>query len=375
MRYVFVCGGTAGHINPAIAVADVLRKKDPYSNILFIGSTRNMEEKMVPKAGYPILLVDSTFLARGLSLQALLDNIRCSALLVKSTAQSVRILQHFHPDVVVGTGGYVCYPVLKAAKILRLPTAVHESNAIPGLTTELLAPEVDLVMVGIRDSMKQYRHPRRIEFTGTPVRGDFGKYTSREAKEKLGLPANKPLVVSAWGSLGAEFMNELLPEFVSIAAKKDSFLFIHSTGWDYYDSTLEALRRTVPDYEKHGFFIRNYIYDMPTVMAAADLVVGRAGESTIAELCYMGKPTLFVPSPNVTHNHQEKNARSIESSGAARVLLQSDATAEKLYEIVEELTEDREKRKSMAEAMAKLSVRNAADKIADLVCSLAKAEK
>jgi UDP-N-acetylglucosamine--N-acetylmuramyl-(pentapeptide) pyrophosphoryl-undecaprenol N-acetylglucosamine transferase len=375
MRYVFVCGGTAGHINPAVAVADVLKEKDPYSNILFIGSKRHMEEELVPKAGYPILLVDSTFFTRGFTSEDFRHNIHFAALLAKSTAQSCRILRHYHPDVVVGTGGYVCYPVLKAAKILHLPTAVHESNAIPGLTTALLAPEMDLVMVGIRDSLKHYKHSRRIEYTGTPVRGDFESYTKPEAKKLLGLQADKPLVVSTWGSLGADFINKILPDFISLAVKKDAFYLIHSTGKDYYTSTVDALRKKVPDYREHGIDIRDYIYDMGVVMAAADLVVGRSGASTIAELCYMGKPTIFIPSPNVTHNHQEKNARVLERIGGAQVLLQSETTPEILYKVVDELAEDAEKRKYMGEAMRGQSVRNAAHRIADLIMSLAKNKK
>jgi UDP-N-acetylglucosamine--N-acetylmuramyl-(pentapeptide) pyrophosphoryl-undecaprenol N-acetylglucosamine transferase len=372
MNFLFTCGGTAGHINPALAVAGRLRELMPDCGILFVGAEDRMETNLVPRAGYDIKTVNITNISRGKSFDALRHNIDTVKNVVTATKEAKKIIAAFKPDAAVGTGGYVCYPVLKAAHEMGVPTAVHESNAVPGLTTKMLSGSVDRVMVGFEESREFYKHPERVTVTGTPVRGDFAKYSKSAARAELGLQADRPLVASVWGSLGAGRMNELMTEFIALAGKDPGFGLIHSAGNAGYETMVEKLRETAPEYEKNGMDVREYIYDMPRVMAAADLVMCRAGASTLAELTYMGKPVILVPSPNVTNNHQEKNARVIENAGGAQVLLEGEFDAQLLLETVKTLLLDGEHLAHMSEAMKSLAVPDAAERIAGLVLELCK---
>ena len=370
MRFVFTCGGTAGHINPAIAVAGRLRELLPDSEFLFLGAEGKMEMQLVPMAGYDIKPLKITNISRGKSLKALLHNIQTLKNVAEATRETKKILKDFKPDVVIGTGGYVCYPVLMAAAKMHIPTAVHESNAVPGLTTKMLAGHVDKIMVGFEESRQYYKNPERVEVTGTPVRGEFSCYTRDSAKAQLGLPADKPLVVSVWGSLGAGHMNKIVTEMIPKLRGQDDFRLIHSAGSMYYKEVCEKLSETAPDHGEYGVDVKEYIYDMPRVMAAADLIMCRAGASTLAELTYMGKPVIIVPSPNVTNNHQEKNARVLERAGGAKVLLEGEFDADSLLSELKTLLADEEKLSSMSRAMRSLAVPDATEKICGIILDL-----
>ena len=370
MRFVLTCGGTAGHINPALAIAGRLRELMPDCEILFIGAEGKMEMELVPREGYKIEALKITNISRGHSLEALRHNLDTLRNVAVSTHEAKRILREFKSDVVIGTGGYVCYPVLTAAHELGIPTAVHESNAVPGLTTKLLAERVDRVMVGFADSREAYHHPEKVEVTGTPVRGEFASYSKALAKKELGLDPNEPLVVSVWGSLGAAHMNKVMGELITLLDARREFRLIHSAGSMYFDGFMEKLEAAMPDFAKFGADVRKYIYDMPRVMAAADLILCRAGASTLSELAYMGKPVIIVPSPNVTNNHQEKNARVLEKAGGAKVFLEGEFDAQSLLDTVRELLGDEGKLSEMSEAMRSLAVPGATDRICDIILSL-----
>lgn len=370
MRFVLTCGGTAGHINPALAIAGRLRELMPDCGILFIGAEGKMEMELVPREGYKIEALKITNISRGHSLEALRHNLDTLRNVAVSTHEAKRILREFKPDVVIGTGGYVCYPVLTAAHELGIPTAVHESNAVPGLTTKLLAERVDRVMVGFADSREAYHHPEKVEVTGTPVRGEFASYSKALAKRELGLDPDEPLVVSVWGSLGAAHMNKVMGELITLLDARREFRLIHSAGAMYFDGFMEKLEAAMPDFAKFGADVRKYIYDMPRVMAAADLILCRAGASTLSELAYMGKPVIIVPSPNVTNNHQEKNARVLEKAGGAKVFLEGEFDAQSLLDTVRELLGDEGKLNEMSEAMRSLAVPGATDRICDIILSL-----
>ena len=370
MRFVLTCGGTAGHINPALAIAGRLRELMPDCEILFIGAESKMEMELVPREGYKIEALKITNISRGHSLEALRHNLDTLRNVAVSTHEAKRILREFKPDVVIGTGGYVCYPVLTAAHELGIPTAVHESNAVPGLTTKLLAERVDRVMVGFADSREAYHHPEKVEVTGTPVRGEFASYSKALAKRELGLDPDEPLVVSVWGSLGAAHMNKIMGELITLLDARREFRLIHSAGAMYFDGFMEKLEAAMPDFAKFGADVRKYIYDMPRVMAAADLILCRAGASTLSELAYMGKPVIIVPSPNVTNNHQEKNARVLEKAGGAKVFLEGEFDAQSLLDTVRELLGDEGKLNEMSEAMRSLAVPGATDRICDIILSL-----
>ncbi len=370
MKFILTCGGTAGHINPALAVAGRLRELMPDSEFLFLGAEGKMEMELVPREGYEIRPLKITNISRGRSLSAIGHNLSTLKNVIASEREAKKIIQDFQPDAVIGTGGYVCYPVLMAASRLHIPTLVHESNAAPGLTTRLLAEHVDRILVGFEESRQHYPNPERVAVTGTPVRGEFARYTQRSAKEELGLDPEQPLVVSVWGSLGSGHMNQTLTEMLPLMGKQRDFRLIHSIGSRDYAVISEKLQALEIPAADCGADVREYIYDMPRVMAAADLILCRAGASTLAELTYLGKPVIIVPSPNVTDNHQEKNARVLERAGGARVFLEGEFDAESLLNEVKALLGDKETLKKMGEAMHSLSVRDATDQICDEVLKL-----
>ncbi len=370
MKFILTCGGTAGHINPALAVAGRLRELMPDCEILFIGAEGKMEMELVPREGYKIEPLKITNISRGHSLEAIVHNLDTLKNVAVSTREAKRIMREFKPDVVIGTGGYVCYPVLMAASELKIPTAVHESNAVPGLTTKLLAEHVDKVMVGFEESRGAYHHPEKVEVTGTPVRGEFAAYSKALAKRELGLDPDEPLVVSVWGSLGAAHMNKIMGELITMMDDSRPFRLIHSVGTRYFEDFMSALRQRAPDFARFGADVRKYIYDMPRVMAAADLILCRAGASTLSELAYMGKPVIIVPSPNVTNNHQEKNARVLEKAGGAKVFLEGEFDAPALMDTVRGLLGDSAQLEAMSQAMLSLAVPGATDRICDIILSL-----
>ena len=370
MKFILSCGGTAGHINPALAVAGRLRELMPDCEILFIGAEGKMEMELVPREGYKIEPLKITNISRGHSLEAIIHNLDTLKNVAVSTREAKRIMREFKPDVVIGTGGYVCYPVLMAASELKIPTAVHESNAVPGLTTKLLAEHVDKVMVGFEESRGAYHHPEKVEVTGTPVRGEFAAYSKALAKRELGLDPDEPLVVSVWGSLGAAHMNKIMGELITMMDDSRPFRLIHSVGTRYFEDFMATLRQCAPDFARFGADVRKYIYDMPRVMAAADLILCRAGASTLSELAYMGKPVIIVPSPNVTNNHQEKNARVLEKAGGAKVFLEGEFDAPALMDTVRGLLGDSTQLEAMSQAMLSLAVPGATDRICDIILSL-----
>ncbi|MDO4815304.1 MAG: undecaprenyldiphospho-muramoylpentapeptide beta-N-acetylglucosaminyltransferase [Bacillota bacterium] len=372
MRFMFACGGTAGHINPAIAVAGHFRKLMPDCEILFVGAEGHMETNLVPRSGYEIKTLKVTNISRSKSIKGLLHNIKSVVNVIRARIKARRIIRDFAPDVVIGTGGYVCYPVLKAAAKMGIPTAVHESNAFPGLTTRMLADIVDKIMLGFEESKEHYKHPERCVVTGTPVRGEFGEYTKASAKAELGIAEKTPLVVSVWGSLGASNMNATMCEFIRLAGSAPGFRLIHSAGSEGYETMITALMESVPDYEANGMDVREYIYDMPRVMAAADIVLCRAGASTISELTYMHKPTVFVPSPYVTNDHQYKNASVVANAGGAKIFKEKELNAEELYNEVKRILDSPDELDEMAAAMEKLAMKDATKIIAEQILDLCK---
>ena len=372
MRFLFTCGGTAGHINPALGVAGRIRELMPDAEILFVGAEGRMETELVPREGFSIQTIKVSGLRRGLNADALRHNLRAASDLARSLGEAQSIVRDFMPDAALGTGGYVCYPVLRAASGLKVPTALHESNAVPGLTTKLLQSRVDRVMVSFEESRAQYKNPDKVIVTGTPVRPGFSRANRGAARRELGLSEETPLVLSVWGSLGADHMNEIMADFIQLACRAGSFRLIHVAGKRGYPRVLERLRAECPpDWEQRGAEVREYIYDMPRIMAAADLVLCRSGASTLGELAALGKPAILVPSPNVTNNHQEKNARVLERAGAARVLLEGEFKAESLFGTVTELLGRPDALRAMADRSAALAVPNATERITEIVLDLA----
>ncbi|NLV87132.1 MAG: undecaprenyldiphospho-muramoylpentapeptide beta-N-acetylglucosaminyltransferase [Clostridiales bacterium] len=372
MKFLFTCGGTAGHINPALGVAQYLKELMPYCEILFVGAEGQMETELVPREGFDIKTVNITNISRSLSIEGLKHNLKTVKNVIASTSEAKAIIKEFMPDVVIGTGGYVCYPVLRAAHAMKIPTVVHESNALPGLTTKMLSGSADKILVGFEESRQYYKNKQKVIVTGTPVRGDFRNIDKKTAREKLGLDPDRPLVVSVWGSLGASFMNKLMVSFIEKALGKPFFALIHSAGkCGYKAMLLEMEKENIKDPKARGMDVREYIYDMPVVMAAADLVICRSGASTLSELAVLGRPAILVPSPNVTGDHQDKNARVLEKAGAAVVLNETELSADKLLGSVSLLLSRPATLEAMSEQMKKLGVEDSTEKIANIILDLA----
>ncbi len=363
MNILFTCGGTAGHVNPAVALARIFQEKHPGCRVLFVGADGGMENKLVPKEGYQIRTVTITNFHRSFAPAEIVHNLGTLVNLGRSKKQAKAILDEFRPDLVVGTGGYASFPVVNEAAHRGIPTAVHESNAVPGLTTKALSKVVDRVMVGFEESREHYDNPEKVVVTGTPVRGDFFKYTRQEAREKLGFSDGRPLLLSYWGSLGAEVMNQKMLDFIAKECYEGApWRHIHGAGRDFPWMQEELLRRGLK-LGDNGIEVREYVYDMPLVMAAADLVLCRAGASTISELTAIARPAVLVPSPNVTANHQEKNARVLSDQGAAVLLREADCVENTLYDEAALLLRERERREKMAAALKAMAVPDAGEKI------------
>lgn len=372
MKFLFTCGGTAGHINPAVGVAQRLRELMPDCGVLFVGAKGHMETELVPREGFDIETVTITNISRSLSLEGIKHNISTVKNVLTSTNEAKRIIAAFGPDVVVGTGGYVCYPVLKAAHSMGIHTVVHESNAVPGLTTKMLSGSSDRILVGFEESRRYYKRPDRVVVTGTPVRKGFKDVGKAQARRTLGLDPDKPLVVSVWGSLGAAFMNKTMVGLIEKALGNPFFNLIHSAGKSGYGPMVKELEaRGLADAAQRGMEVREYIYDMPLVMAAADLVVCRSGASTLSELGVLGKPAILVPSPNVTNNHQEKNARVLEKAGAAVVIPESEVTPDGLLGSMSLLLARPETLDAMSEQMKRVGAADATGRITEIVLELA----
>ena len=363
MRVLFVCGGTAGHINPAIAIAEEVREKQPACDILFVGADKALEKRLIPKAGFELVNIKMSGLRRGFSARDILHNLKTARNLLTASFRSAKLLRSFKPDAVVGTGGYICYPVLKKAAKFGIRTYVLEPNAYPGLAVKMLSATVDKIFVTYKGLENRYKYPERVVYTGTPLKREF------YSEEKAAKVTDIPLVISYWGSVGAAGLNNKIVEFIKRNYKESKFNHIHATGVNSSaESLIDKLENAgVSEVEPPLIDIREYISDMPAVMREASLVLCRAGASTIAELTAMGKPAVLIPSPNVTENHQEENAKQLQKAGGAIMLLESECTGDSLFETVTSILSDKEKLQQMSDAQYSLSVKDAAEKIVDIV--------
>ncbi len=372
MNLIFTCGGTAGHINPAIAVAHRMQERYPDCRILFIGAVGHMEEKLVPQAGFELKCLPGSGLSRKLNLAGIKKNFYAVKCVLDAVKECKRIFREFQPDAVIGTGGYASFPALYAAQSMGIPTCVHEANAVPGVTTKLAANKADRVLVAFEESVQHYKNPGKVEVVGMPVRKEFLYTTKEAARKELGLEGL--VVVSAFGSQGAKVMNETMADMIPLE-QKDCFPFhhIHATGSFGREWMPERVKNNGVDYETcPSIEIKEYIYNMPTVMAAADVLIGRAGSATCNEIAASGTPCILVPSPNVTNNHQEKNARVLEAGGGAVVMLEKDCTAEKMYALVMELLKDENRRAEMSRSLHAMARLDSTERICDIILDLRK---
>ena len=372
MKVVFTCGGTGGHINPAIAVAKMLRERKPETEILFVGADDGMETDLVPREGFRIETVRISNYLRSLKPADIWHNMKAVVIIRQALRRADRIIKEFQPDVILGTGGYASYPMLRQGVKNGIPTALHEANAVPGLATRLVCDKVDKILVSFAESRSEYKHSDRVIPVGMPVREEF-VFTKREdARKALGL-GDEPLIVSAWGSLGAREMNKKIARFMKLECEEKRYRHIHATGSFGWRWMPDYVREQGVDLSANPLVtMQEYIYNMPTVMAAADLFISRAGASTLNEIAAAGTPCIIVPSPNVTNNHQEKNARILEQRGAAVVLRENECDGETLYRAAKELLEDKERRAKMRSALREMAVIDSTERIYQIIIQLAK---
>ena len=373
MNFLFVCGGSAGHINPALAIAEELRRKVPESKILFAGADKTLEKRLIPEAGFDLVNIRMSGLRRGFSPGDVLHNIKTACNLFFASFKSAKILKDYKPDAVIGTGGYINYPVLKKAAKMGIPTYVLEPNAHPGLAVRMLSAIVDKIFVTYKGLESSYKLPERIVYTGTPLRSEFLKKDSEHTLNKK----ERPLVLSYWGSLGAANMNNQILDLIKQNVKDRRFNHIHATG---ISSSVEAMKARLKsmgltEVEPPFADIREYISNMPEVMRDADIVISRAGASTIVELTSTGKPAILIPSPNVTENHQEENAKQLQKAGGAVMILENKCTGKTLFDTVTSLLDDEKKLEEMSKAQKSLSVSDAAARIVDIILADCKNKK
>ena len=367
MKVIFCGGGTAGHVNPAIAAADYFKKQED-CEIYFSGAKGGIEEKLVERAGYRLFAFPLAGLSRSLSFSGLRQNVRAGQNAFSAVREAKKILGEVRPDVVIGTGGYASYPMVAAAQQLGIKTALLEVNATPGVALKRLSRRADCVMLGFEETARLVKAKKTV-LTGSPVREEIVRCRSREYSPVFA--QKRPMILSFWGSVGALYMNKKMVDFVARTAREGEFNLLHAAGANNYKWMPDEIRQKGCDLDgAKNVDLREYIFEMDKAMANADLVICRAGASTLAEVCCAGLPAIIVPSPYVTGNHQEKNARLLERAGAAVVMTEPECTGDKLYETAQALLRDPDKLKKMGECALKRARPDALQRIYNAVKSI-----
>ena len=366
MHILFAGGGTAGHINPALAIAGYIREKHPDAHISYIGTPDKLEAKLVPEKGYNFRTIVVAGFQRKISLKNIARNASAVRKMFTSSIEAKKILKELQPDVVIGTGGYVSGPVLREASRMGLKTAIHEQNAFPGVTTKMLASHVDEVMFAMPEAQKYIKLNKKPTITGNPIRQELLKITREEARKRLGID-DSPLILSFGGSLGARRINEAVTGLIKWHNGTNKFYHIHGTGKVGYQTMMDNLSDISLSSKVD---VREYIDDMDVCMAAADLIICRAGAITLSELQACGKPAILIPSPYVAENHQYHNAKTLENIGAAKIIEEKDLTAEKLIEVVGGLIENRPRLQEMSQKAQKNAIVDANERIYNVIMKL-----
>ena len=360
MKVLLAGGGTAGHINPAIAIANTIKARDKSAEIAFIGTKKGMENNLVAKAGYPLYHIEMSGLRRSLSL----SNIKTAYYYFTAPIKAKKLLLNYQPDVVIGTGGYLCWPLLHAAAKLGIPTAVHESNAIPGKAVKMLEADVDRIYINFPTTEQYFTETDKILCVGNPLITMPDTKTETDLREKLGIPANtKKILLSFGGSLGAQRVNEeVLALMRDYTAHHPEIFHIHATGKIEYEDAMAMAKEYGID-DKPNIRLLEYIYDMPLWEKAADAVICRAGAMTIAEMALLGKACILIPSPNVANNHQYENAKRLSDAGAAIMHEEKNLTPSLLIESVQSILENEENAASLSNAIRAFAKPTASDDI------------
>ncbi len=358
MRIAVTGGGSGGHVYPALAIADKFREKDPDGEVLYIGYKNGFEKTAVPKAGYRLEEIDSRWVNRSNAKEIILTGYHVG----NGIVQSMKILKKFRPDAVIGTGGYVCFPVIFAAHRLGIPCYIHEQNAFPGLANRRLEKYVRRIFLGFEEGGKYFSDKEKLTVTGNPVRSSFFNADKEKSREKLGYDKNDFLVFSFGGSLGAEAINRLGMSLVEEMNGKEGQKLVFGTGRRFYTDVIGELasRGIRPE---GNIRISDYIDDMDDVIAASDLIISRAGALSVAEILVTGRASVLIPSPNVTGNHQYFNAKAVADKGGAILIEEKDIDEGSFKDTVKKLAEDPEKLERMGRMAHELAARSASDVI------------
>lgn len=368
MRILIAGGGTAGHINPAIAVADTIRAHDKNAEIAFIGTSYGLENDLVAKAGYKIYRIEMRGLKRSISL----SNVKTAYYYFSAPRKAKKLIKDFRPDVVFGTGGYLSWPLVKAAASLGVPSALHESNAIVGKAVRMLSGKVNRIYLNFPSAAEQIKESEKIMVVGNPLISGGAADRTPELIQKLGVANGAFTVLSFGGSLGSEKLSNIVIEVAnSFKIKHPHVLFVHACGSKKYDSAVEHAA-SIGAVGAPNMRLEKYIYNMPEWQACADVVICRAGAMTISELAEAGKAAIIVPSPYVANNHQYENAKRLADAGAAIMIKERDITPEILSSTLEELILSETKRRALSENIKKFTHPDARERIYNDLCSLAK---
>ena len=357
MRVIIAAAGTGGHINPAIAIANKIKKENKKTEILFIGTNRGLEVDLVPRAGYELKTID----AYGLSKKINIDNFRKIYKTYKGVNQAKIIIKEFKPDIVVGTGGYICGPVFMAAQKLKVPTVLHESNAYPGTAVKMLAKKVDAILLGFKEAKNRIPNSKKMVVTGTPTKVKKIQLTQEQIQKiykESNLNKELPIVLIFGGSQGAKAINDSV---IGILKNKlnEKYQIIWAAGPKQYDGIMKSLENS----RIINATVLPYIYNMEEIMNIADLVIARSGAMTITEISNLGKPSILIPLPNVSNNHQMYNAKVLENAKAARIITNEELNGEILNNTITEIVTDKNICETMSKNALKVSTTDVEEKI------------
>ena len=362
MKAIIAAAGTAGHINPGIAIANKIKNEEKDSEIVFIGTTRGLENDLVPRAGYELKTID----AYGLSKKISIDNLKKMYKTFKGIGEADKIIKEFNPDVVIGTGGYICGAVVLAAKKHNIPVVLHESNAFPGKAVKMLSKKADTVLVSFEDAKERLPNAKNVVYTGTPVKIEKKEYTIQEKDnilKQIGLSRIKPIVLIFGGSQGAQKINEAILQIIK-EKLNNTYQIMWATGPKQYDIIKEELEKNNINVNYiENIKIVPYIYNMEEVMNISDVIVARSGAMSITEISNLGKPSVLIPLPNVSGDHQLYNAKVLENVGAAKIILNDKLTGTNLDKALQEIVTNKEKLKSMQEKALTKASYNVEEKI------------
>ncbi len=371
MHILFAGGGTAGHINPALAVAGYIKEKMPDTKISYIGKKDGLEQTLVPKAGYDFYPIEVEGFQRSLSFKNIKRNIIAVKKVFSASNNAKKLLKELNPDIVMGTGGYVSGPVLRQAAKLKIKTVIHEQNAFPGVTTKMLVNDVDKVMIAFADAKTRINMNGEPVVTGNPVRQSLINSDGNKSKKQIGVE-NKPIILSFGGSLGAAPINKAICGFIANTYKSNKYHYIHATGKNGYDNFISELKNLGVDLNADNLDIRAYIDDMDVCMSAADIVICRAGAITLCELQALGKPSVLIPSPYVAENHQYFNAMTLVNAGAAEIIEEKNLSVDSLTKTVSGLVDDTQKLNEMGNAASKSAIIDSNERIFNTITNVLK---